>query len=684
MLDKIPSDIEKFNDYIRKTDDCQLALTEHNVYHVNEDGKTDYSRIEKKELKEPAWERWGWTEEESRQWSLFRQQQDELYNAAGKKQELLNKNISDCIEYSREHRIFERLMRSGQIYGSEREIFGIQQDVLQYQTPLRAISILYEKQIPLSDFEKKFIEKYIALHHRVPESAKQLLSEIKELQASLKELWERMPVAKEKADKASNSICLPSPEMKGSYSPMVQVYIPTAEEAQQRADDFNRYSKALNENINKMIDKSNVLYEQVYGENDDGESTDPLFHEVDKMESELVQNWDKYSMDISSLDDDWQDFLGAMNEAEKEILPAWEKYSNEQNVLLDAYNALVDFLNARFRGEEDNAETTPDETSSGETDDLREETIKRYQSDLKLKTNTYFDVADWHIVLDHYEQNRDEKNISVALARAFEQHPNHPELLIRRAQQEAGKHEYQKALEFFKQAETQGGAHHPNFYLFKGDVLCQMHAHEQAIPLYEKLLKAEGPGVERLHEKARWRLLEAFEEKKNYSQCLRLSKELLEMNPDNEEAASNIGHYYCALKKFAEAEQALKEALEKFPESDTCLAKLGHVYFQSAHYEKAAEQLQKAYEQNKNENYTDLAYKGEALMALKKFDEAALCFETCLLYYELDKNWHLQAGKCYAQLNIPHAAAQHFRRALAIDRECEEAVQQLQKLNLKS
>jgi tetratricopeptide (TPR) repeat protein len=691
MLQFIPSDIELFNTFINQTDDCQLTIREHTIYPKDAEGKTLYSSPDKKVLHEPAWKTWDWTEEESRQWSQFRQRNDELYRAyTGAKdeernrlQELLNENISACITYDQEHRIIERLFFSDQSYGKDREAFGIKQDKLQYETAVRTITLLYEKQIPLSDFEKQFIDKYIALHDQLPGRISKLCSEIKVLHQKLPELWGRIFVAKEKADKATNSIYIPPPEMKGSYSPIVSLVVPSAEEMQQRVDDFNQYMQQFDDDVRALCDAVDDLKLQVYDEDDDGNSTDPLYNEVDSMEQELRDNWEKYSLDTTSVYLDFDEYKGVSWNEEKKLETAWYEFIDENNLFMDMFNEFIGFLNDKFSPQHDENITKvsyTDELKNGidpgyDSDDPRAETIHRFESGMG---SPYFDVDDWHVILDHYQHIFDEKNKALALEKAFTQHPGNALLILRKAEEEAGKHEYKKALALVKQAEAQGPPHHPNLYFIKANILCQVHAQEKAIPLYNKIIGAKGPELEVFREHARYRLLDIYEEQKKYSECIRLSKELIEKNPDDENLVANLSSFYRMNAMFKEAEETAKNFLEKFPQSAACIEQLGHLYFETKEYRKAIDQFESSYTLNKNENYNSIFYQGNAYMELKHFSDAAVCFETCLFYFPLDKNYHVSAARCYKEMKMPYASVFHLRKALEIDPECAEALQQLQ------
>ncbi len=688
------SDRTAFNTYLSNTDDCMQALMDY--YAPDAEGKITYEPDTRQQ--QPAWKCWGLTEADSKQWSLFRQQNNELHtkftDAKGAEQktlqELLDKNQADFFAYYKKQDILECLVHSGHISDMQRETMGVSQDIIERKTALRTITLKYEKQIPLTDFEKEFVNKYVALHNEVPLRSQKLCNEIKKLHDAIPGLWPKMWIAKEKADKARNVICMPPPEMKGDWSPIVQMYIPSLEEQQVLVDDCNTYFTQFSEDINKISEPSDALYAQVYDDeedDDDEENPKTLFGEVHKMESELVHNWAKYTI---LCDDDWQEFLEKYSDENKKVTKAWEHFIDEYNAFMDVYTALVDFLNERNERREEQAEdvSTP-EVSADETDDHRAETIQKYES--PMGANAYFDVLDWHIIMDHYQNNHDEKTVAQILEKAFAQHPENATLLLRKAGEEAGKHEYQKALALIKRAEDLETEHHPNLYLIKADIFCQMHAPDKAIPLYNKLINAKGEGLAWFHERARTLLIDIYDAKQKYDECMRLAKELTEMYPKNGSYVANLAYYYRLNGKIKESEEVLIAFLKEFPKSDTCLEQLGHHYTDTKEYEKAIKQFELAYEVDKLENYDNLSDKGDALIELAKSNErtaliyyksAVICFETCVFHYRFGKEYHLSAAQCYKELNMPYAAIYHYRQVLVIDPGSAETLQQLQALNV--
>jgi tetratricopeptide (TPR) repeat protein len=630
-------------------------------------------------------------------WSEHRKVYNELYNQYKEKKEdaalkiLLQKQINDFIAIDHKYGLIIRVAESDNTTEKQMELFNIRQDVIEYRTPLRTIRLKYEKGIPFNDFENHLIERYIALHKHAPsitKKAKELRKTIKNLLPLLEPLWKQYPILKEKSEKAANRIFMPPPAMKGAYS-QTAFKVPTQEEMQKAHDDFMEYSNNFHRQVTEMSERVDEVHEEEkwaeeFFDESQGDYTDPMFKEVDEI---LGKKFEKtcHSLDTLSLDNDEQEFLEAWGEVMDEVSGVsdeWNSFLEKHNLLINTYSNFVKYVNGTYDEDEDIevldlSKPAKDDSPEDEGDDLRAETIKRYKSDLEQKTNTYFDTADWHIILDHYEQNFDNKNRELAMKRAFEQHPDDATMLIRKAGMLSEDHQYQKALELLKQAEAQGPPHHPKLFFVKARLFRNLQSPDLAIPLYKRLLNEQTKLPAEWRRDAAENLIEIYADSKNYEECLRLSLELMEDYHGDELVIDNVAYYYNLTGKTDEAINLVTGYLVNHPKSARCYERLGHLYFEKKDYRKAAENYDKAFITDRDEYYRARYHKGKALMEMKRYDEAAECFEECLLFYKLGTEYHIGAASCYAKLDLPELATYHYREALKIDPDCREALEAL-------
>jgi tetratricopeptide (TPR) repeat protein len=712
MFTRIPMDVKKFKAFIDRTDDLQVSRDEqgYTIYPKKPDGKMDYhnkeGRIEVKN--KPMYYKWDWTAEESEKWSEYRKSFDELYEKYsqpennGTVKKAIDKVINDFIEYDRVNGLVERVAISVHAPMAQFEVFNIRQDVMEIKTPLRIIRLKYEKAIPLNTEEKELIDVYVKLHEQSLElrlKAKELKKKAATLAKKLLDpLWEKYPVMKEKSDKAQNRVFLPPPPMKGAMSAPVQVHIPTQEEAQKAVDDFMEFSGNYHQELYKVYERIDELEKDFKWADDycsdEHTDTDDLFDKIEEIASPMFEAING-SIDVMAFENDKEEFLGSWGEVIDEIQQAWDEWSrfiDNYNLLSKVYGNFIKYVNntADEEDEEENTEvfnindlikSEPKEEEN--EDDPGDETIKRYKADLELKTNTYFDTQDWQVIVDHYQQQFDRKNAELAMKRALEQHPDDVLLLIRKAGILSDEHLYQQALELLKKAEAPGPPFPPQLFTIKANIYLQLQSPESAIPLYRRLLKQDVPKGQWWKKHAYEQLIDIYHNKKDYAECLNLSIDLLKENPDDEYSVEKIALYYNYTGNTKEAEKVLLNFVQYHPKSSVNLQRLGHIYFANKNYRNAVDYFDKAFKVDREENYGALKYKANALMELQQYDEAAICYEQCLLYFKIAPDYHVSAAKAYEKMEMMPQVIYHYRKALSLDPDCKEAIDFLLELNKK-
>ncbi len=700
-VNRIPVDIEEFNDYMNSTDDEQKRIDTigYTVYKKDKNGKTDYSKAtDEKVINEPMYKRWEWTADESHEWSRYRNEYNilfEQYNLTGADEKLklqLEEYIKAVIKYDGQQQLVNRVAISWVAPYYQMELFFIRQDDLEYETPLRTITLKYEMDQPFNATEKTFIKKYLQLHthsFEMLQRIKKCRKKIEELRNTLPELWEQLPILKDELDKARNSICMPSPHFKGMWSDVVSFTVPTLEQSQQNVEKFNSHMAAYHKELMDLDRKCDIVYPEYewvldISNCEDDKATKKLWDEVEDLKSKL---FDDLTSSISSceIDEDWDNFLGEgwsqVSEASNKGTDDWSRFCDEQKLLINVYTALCNYCQNGNTSEDDEDDIETIDINAlpkeNESDDLRAETIKKYKTDLENNTNTYFDSQDWHIIMDDFASRNDNKNMDIAIERALKQHPDNSSLIGRLAYAETEKHNYQKALELIKQVEQPGAEIHPNILYNKANIYCQLHTPDLAIPIYKKFAAMESKDLTWWRTHSIDRLIDIYEEKKEYDQCIAWSKKAIEERKGEHHLYANMALYYSLSGNNEEAEKLMTEYVAAHPKSDSCWERLGNIYVDMKQYEKAIPCFDTAFNIDKDENYGALNLKGKALMELKRYDEALVCFETCILYYKLGDDFFISAAKCFAALNLPELSTARYRKALSLNPESKEAMDAL-------
>jgi tetratricopeptide (TPR) repeat protein len=710
MFTRIPNELRKFSDFINATDDCQSSpdTIGFTIYPKTPEGKTNYSAKEDLvEIKDqPNYKRWDWTDTESKTWSNYRKKFDAAFaeHSQNKSDSQLKTKcealINELITYDQAQGLLNRVAESGNTTQKQSEIFNIRPDTLKIKTSLRTIEVKYEKQLPLNDFETTLLENIKALNesafgHR--KQSKKLQTKIKNLMRQLSHLWEQYPILKDKADKATNRLFIPSPKMKGAMSDVVAFQMPTQEEAKKNHENFMEYSQSFSTDYMELYNTlQNVELEEkklysLFEEDDNYEV--PVYKEMESLYHKLFEDGSCVSLDLSSLydeEDAFRELLGEISAEVDEMHEEWCNFVDRFNLLNTVYSNFVKFTNAEFgdnNDEEDDDEGTesknPFTTEDNEMDELQAETMKRYKDGQENNSIPYFDTADWHVILDNFERRYDRKNFSEAMEQALTQHPEDTTMQIRKAQELANEHQYQPALDLLKKAEAQGPPHHPKLFFVKATVYRNLQSPDLAIPQYMRIINQDNLLLIEWKRHAYENLIDIYDVKKNYDECLRLALELLALFPDDELIVEKAAWAYNAAGKSSEGEEVLRHYLEYHPKSADAYNRLGHILVDKKEYRKAIECYDKAFALDRNELYEALYYKGLALMELKEYDEAAINFEHCLLYFKISVEFHVGAAKAYDKAGMQEQVIYHYRQALAIDPDCKEAVDYLLELNKK-
>ncbi|MEI6088560.1 MAG: hypothetical protein WCR66_13285, partial [Bacteroidota bacterium] len=156
-INHIPTDIEEFQKFINETDDAQKPIDKYGYSVIPKDkhGNYDYSATEKRrDVKDrPTYERWEWTDAESKEWSRFREEYNIAYaeyisenkdTKDGKGKDILEKIIKECIAYDNQNGLIQRVSSSVNTTQLKSEMFIIKPDVLEYKHPFYTISLKHQ------------------------------------------------------------------------------------------------------------------------------------------------------------------------------------------------------------------------------------------------------------------------------------------------------------------------------------------------------------------------------------------------------------------------------------------------------------------------------------------------------------------------------------------------------------
>jgi tetratricopeptide (TPR) repeat protein len=141
----------------------------------------------------------------------------------------------------------------------------------------------------------------------------------------------------------------------------------------------------------------------------------------------------------------------------------------------------------------------------------------------------------------------------------------------------------------------------PLFELNLGDLFSKLGRDDEAIKLYEGMLKRHGDN-DQIVSFVRQALSVVFVNKGDYAKGEAQLELLLERNPDDPGPNNDLGYLYAEQgKNLDKAEMMIRKALQEEPESFSYLDSLGWVLFKRGKLKEALEPMQKAADQMKAE-----------------------------------------------------------------------------------
>jgi len=167
----------------------------------------------------------------------------------------------------------------------------------------------------------------------------------------------------------------------------------------------------------------------------------------------------------------------------------------------------------------------------------------------------------------------------------------------------------------------------PVIYLFGGSAYFSMKKYQQAINMWRQG-KSMVFGNDQLKSTFAAQMADALHASKQYKEAFEAYEEAIKANPNNYFAINNYA-YYSSLKKqnLERAKKLSKRMIEANPENATFLDTYGWVLFQMNEYKEAEKQLKKAAEINPSgtivEHYGDVLFKlGNTQEAITKWQKA--------------------------------------------------------------
>ena len=296
------------------------------------------------------------------------------------------------------------------------------------------------------------------------------------------------------------------------------------------------------------------------------------------------------------------------------------------------------------------------------------EELDRFEKSLNGEPLGYMDSDTLEAIIDHYliQGNYSKANLCAEIG--IQQFPFISMFSLRKAQAISANGQLKEALNLLSQLEKKGNTSCEHF-LTKASIFSQLRDSKTAIKYFAEALHiAEQEDKDEIFVD----LAMEYEAARDFKNAVRILKQALETNPNNEVAIYELAFCYDQMEDFISAIKCYSDFIDENPYSFTAWYNLGNAYSKSENFEKAIW----AYDYCLliNEDFSPAYFNlGNAYLSEEKYLLSIQNFEKCI---ELDGEDGLTLcylGECNEQLGNLEDAKQFYYKSLELMPELSDA-----------
>ena len=309
-----------------------------------------------------------------------------------------------------------------------------------------------------------------------------------------------------------------------------------------------------------------------------------------------------------------------------------------------------------------------DENEDGYFDGNLNEELERFEKSLTGEPLGFMDSDTLEAIIDHYliQGNYTKANLCAEIG--IQQFPFISMFTLRKAQAISANGQLKEALNLLSQLEKSGNTSCEHF-LTKASIFSQLRDTKTAIKYFTEALNVAEPEDK---DEIFVDLAMEYEAARDFKNAVRILKQALETNPNNEVAIYELAFCYDQMEDFDSAIKCYSDFIDENPYSFTAWYNLGNAYSKSENYEKAIW----AYDYCLliNEDFSPAYFNlGNAYLSEEKYLLSIQNFERCI---ELDGEDGLTLcylGECNEQLGKLEEAKQFYYKSLELMPELSDA-----------
>jgi len=299
--------------------------------------------------------------------------------------------------------------------------------------------------------------------------------------------------------------------------------------------------------------------------------------------------------------------------------------------------------------------------------------LNRFENMMTVGDAYYFDPESLELIIDHYIIKNKLKKASEAVDFALDQHPDHTNFNLKRAQLYSTTGQLKESL-LILQVLEKIDSFNAEIFVTMANVFSQLRDHHKSIKYYEKAIELSGLVEENPEELIEIMLDLALEYENiiDFKGAINVLSNLLDNFPNNESAIYEIAYCFERLGDFDKCIEYYNKYIDNNPYSFTAWYNLGNIYFIKKDTEKALW----AYDYSIiiNEDFSSAHFNiGNTYMQMENFKKAIESYEKCLSLDPDDSLTLCYMAEAYERIEDYEKALAYYKKSKAINPDLADA-----------
>lgn len=286
------------------------------------------------------------------------------------------------------------------------------------------------------------------------------------------------------------------------------------------------------------------------------------------------------------------------------------------------------------------------------------ELLQRYENLRRGRTGSYLDEEAFEKIIEYFEAQEYFQKAYQVVEIATEQFPYSSSLLIKKADLLLNNSKYEEALTLLEQAAIFDN-NNIDIFILKTEAYLALDRQEEAVALLNESLNLFN-GDEKIE--LLFELADVYDDYENFDKVFDCLKEILQQEPENEEALYKICFWTDYTGRNAESIEIHKKIIDDYPYSELAWFNLGAAFQGIKLYEKAIDAYQYALVIDEKMDY---AYRniGDAYIRLRKYKNAIEYLEKVLELAKPEDVIYEAIGYCFEKMKNYAQARFYYRKA---------------------